>query len=86
MRTFKGGKRRDMSIMQRALARIYDRLRKRAQRQRTPTYQKIGRPLFGPDYEADGYLDGVRDALDAVADRLEAEGVVELAELRGSGV
>jgi hypothetical protein len=52
--SFKHGKRSAMTRQERALARIYDKLRKRAQRNMSDTSASI-------------YLDGVRDALDQIS-------------------
>lgn len=51
--SFKRGRRSDMSAEEQMLARIYDKLRKRAQRTMSDTTASI-------------YLDGVRDALDQI--------------------
>lgn len=80
---FKGGTRATMNAVERSFARIYDRLRKRAQRQRA---NRRGISSVYDVYHAEGYYEGARDALDEVGELLEREDIDRLAELRGAGV
>lgn len=59
MPSFTHGKRRDMTPRQQLFARVYDRLRKRAQRARHLHSWKRG------------YQRGASDALNAIAERID---------------
>lgn len=76
---FKNGKRSDMTPIERAFAKAYDRLRKRSQRH---TVIDSNDP-WGPQSDDWLYIQGYKDALDMVANDKELQYLNDAAKRNG---